>query len=115
MVGVFKKYHWPGNVRELENLLVRAAVVSKGHVLAQEDFPDLLESAYHEGPETRAAGVHSEAQREKGLETLDDIEERHIRKVIAKVGKNKGEICEILGISRPTLERKIEKYGIEFD
>jgi two-component system response regulator AtoC len=47
--------------------------------------------------------------------TLDEVEERHIRKVIAIIGKNKGEICEALGISRPTLERKLEKYQITFE
>jgi len=63
------------------------------------------------GPRDKSPGD----QAATGLETLDDIEERHIRRVIAKIGKNKGEICEILGISRPTLERKLEKYGIEFE
>jgi len=47
--------------------------------------------------------------------TLDEVEERQIRLVITKIGRNKGEICEALGISRPTLERKLEKYGITFE
>lgn len=114
MMDVFMEYHWPGNVRELENLLVRAAVVSKGQVLGTEDFPDLLGREKGEGVR-RAAGPGAAADQETGFETLDDIEEKHIRRVIARVGKNKGEICDVLGISRPTLERKLEKYGIEFE
>jgi two-component system response regulator AtoC len=47
--------------------------------------------------------------------TLDEVEDRYIRKVIKETDKNKGEICEILGVSRPTLERKLEKYGITFE
>jgi two-component system, NtrC family, response regulator AtoC len=47
--------------------------------------------------------------------TLDQIEERYIRKIIKETSKNKGEICETLGISRPTFERKLEKYGITFE
>jgi two-component system response regulator AtoC len=44
------------------------------------------------------------------------MEEAYIRKVLLENShKNKGEICEILGISRPTLERKLEKYGIAFE
>ncbi len=112
MMDVFMKYGWPGNVRELENILVRAAVVAKGQVLGREDFPDLLGSA--QVPKAPAA-LAGEEEEGTGFETLDEIEERHIRRVIAKVGRNKGEICEILGISRPTLERKLEKYGIRFD
>lgn len=115
MMDIFMEYHWPGNVRELENLLVRAAVVAKGQVLGHEDFPDLLGHDKGEGARLTGAVSGPEADKERGFETLDDIEEKHIRKIIARVGKNKGEICEVLGISRPTLERKLEKYGIEFE
>ena len=48
--------------------------------------------------------------------TLDEVEDRYIRKVIKmSSNKTKGEICEILGISRPTFERKLEKYGITLE
>ncbi len=110
MVDMFNKYEWPGNVRELENLLVRAAVVAKGNVLGTEDFPNLLgygESECKPGQEAPPG--------EKKILTLDEIEEKHIRRVIEQIGRNKGEICEALGISRPTLERKLEKYGIAFE
>ncbi len=115
MMDIFMKYSWPGNVRELENLLVRAAVVAKSHVLGREDFPELMGAYIHEKARREAPQDVAEKENEDGLLTLDEIEQRHIRMVISKVGKNKGEICEILGISRPTLERKLEKYGIEFD
>jgi two-component system response regulator AtoC len=50
------------------------------------------------------------------LLTLDDVEEKYIRKIIKVYSnKNKGELCEILGISRPTFERKLEKYGITLE
>ena len=112
MMEIFLKYRWPGNVRELENLLVRAAVVAKGQILVRGDFPELLEE-----PSSEAAQEEAPVGRtgDGKLPTLDDIEEQYIRKVIRESGKNKGEICEILGISRPTFERKLEKYGIAFD
>jgi two-component system response regulator AtoC len=47
--------------------------------------------------------------------TLDEVEELHIRKVIRDTKLNKGEICDLLGISRPTFERKLEKYHIPFE
>jgi two-component system, NtrC family, response regulator AtoC len=109
MMRIFLGYRWPGNVRELENLLVRAAVVAKGQVLIRGDFPELMEEPGEAQPE--AAGRKADGS----LPTLDDIEEQYIRKVIRESGKNKGEICEILGISRPTFERKLEKYGIVFE
>jgi two-component system response regulator AtoC len=112
MMEIFLNYRWPGNVRELENLLVRAAVVAKGQILIRGDFPELVEETSSEAAqEETPAGRTGDGK----LPTLDDIEEKYIRKVIRESGKNKGEICEILGISRPTFERKLEKYGIAFE
>ncbi|MDA8124838.1 MAG: sigma-54 dependent transcriptional regulator [Deltaproteobacteria bacterium] len=108
----FRRYRWPGNVRELENLLVRAAVVAKGQILSSSDFPELDRELDRVVEPVETKGVAGE----KGqLPTLDDIEEQYIRQVIRESGRNKGEICEILGISRPTFERKLEKYGIVFE
>lgn len=112
MMEIFLKYRWPGNVRELENLLVRAAVVAKGQILIRGDFPELVEETSSEAAQEEApVGRTGDGK----LPTLDNIEEQYIRKVIRESGKNKGEICEILGISRPTFERKLEKYGIAFE
>jgi two-component system response regulator AtoC len=116
----FINYNWPGNVRELENLLLRACVIAKGQVLGKNDFPEL-------GSEEDVNTLRSIQGNADGIEeifnasgpekllTLDEVEDRYIRKIIRETGKNKGEICEILGISRPTFERKLEKYGITFE
>ncbi|MBW2637649.1 MAG: sigma-54-dependent Fis family transcriptional regulator [Deltaproteobacteria bacterium] len=113
MTNIFRQYNWPGNIRELENLLIRAAVVAKGHILAKEDFPALIETL--DGKKIEVAGEEGSRSSAGGFLTLDEIEERHIRKVIRETEKNKGEVCDILGISRPTFERKLEKYGITFE
>ena len=112
-MDIFLKYSWPGNIRELENLLVRAAVVAQGHTLARENFPDLIEDVKNAGAKEEI-GEDDLADSGRFL-TLDEVEEMQIRKVIRNSDKNKGEICEILGISRPTFERKLEKYGITFE
>ena len=115
MMQVFRKYGWPGNIRELENLLVRAAVIAKGQILGKSDFPDLLESSPDKAPSARESGGEGSQDDAGRFLTLDEVEERHIRTVIRETSKNKGEICEILGISRPTFERKLEKYSITFE
>jgi len=114
VMEIFMQYTWPGNVRELENLLVRACVVAKGQVLGVNDFPELGKEEAAGPAGDRDANLFQASEPGKLL-TLDEVEERYIRKVIKETDKNKGEICEILGVSRPTLERKLEKYGITFE
>lgn len=120
MMEIFMKYKWPGNIRELENLLVGACVAAKGQVLEKNDFQKLnLDEAVHTLKDLRISTRETEEifkLSESGkLPTLDEIEERYIRKIIRETDKNKGEVCEVLGISRPTFERKLEKYGIAFE
>ncbi|MCX5842778.1 MAG: sigma-54 dependent transcriptional regulator [Deltaproteobacteria bacterium] len=114
LMALFLKYSWPGNVRELENLLVRAVVVAKGQIIGRGDFPELSEDVEQRSiPEEKKGSDFMEGGR---LLTLDDVEEKYIRKIIKVYSnKNKGELCEILGISRPTFERKLEKYGITLE
>jgi len=112
MMEIFMTYRWPGNVRELENLLTRAVVVAKSQVLTRGDFPDLSEEALmavNRGQE--------EAMAPSGRPlTLEAVEEQYIRRIIKENShRTKGELCEILGISRPTFERKLEKYGITIE
>ncbi len=113
MMEVFRGYSWPGNIRELENLLVRAAVVAKGQVLIKSDFPNLNDEGNIEKASEQALEYARDASGR--FMTLDEIEERHIRRIINETKKNKGEICDMLGISRPTFERKLEKYGITYE
>lgn len=112
MMDIFMKYRWPGNVRELENLLTRAVVVAKSQVLTRGDFPELGDDAVN-----GANGKHAEIVIEPGKNmTLDEVEEQYIRRVIKDNNhRTKGELCDILGISRPTFERKLEKYGITIE
>jgi len=113
MMKIFMKYSWPGNIRELENLLVRALVVAKGQILVRSDFPDLIDEGHDkEIQQEKANAIETSGK----LSTLDEVEEMYIRKVLKENSTlNKGEVCEILGISRPTFERKLEKYGIAFE
>jgi two-component system response regulator AtoC len=114
VMEIFMNYNWPGNVRELENVLVRACVVAKGQVLGVSDFPDLGKDSAILPDKDDTADIFTPEEPGKFL-TLDQVEERYIRKIIKETDKNKGEICETLGISRPTFERKLDKYGISFE
>jgi DNA-binding NtrC family response regulator len=98
-------YQWPGNVRELENMLTRAVVLAKTDVLDET----LLSLGTAQG---EPAAVGAEADAEGSLPTLREIERRHIVRVLAHTEWNKRRACAILDISRPTLDRKIDEYGL---
>ena len=97
---------WPGNVRELENLLTRAAVLSQGDLLLEEH---LVQNGEQGARAPRAAPVPAASER---VPTLDELEKAHIERVFTMTKGHKGRACQILGISRPTLERKLRKYGL---
>jgi two-component system, NtrC family, response regulator AtoC len=98
---------WPGNVRELENMLTRAVVLAKADVLDETLLP--IGAAAPAG-DPAAHGV--EADDLGALPTLRELERRHIERVLAHTAWSKRRACAILDISRPTLDRKIEEYGL---
>ncbi len=96
------EYSWPGNVRELENVLERAAILAKSEVIEIWDLPRALQ-----GAEKRTHGVPLwEA-------SLADVESEHIRRVLRACKGNRTKAARTLGISRSTLWRKMQQYGIE--
>ena len=108
-IKMLLEYPWPGNVRELENALTRAVVLARGPAVT----PDLL-SLQSLG--TGSGGDPSAEQPEMGSEpdqTLDALERDHVAEVLRRVGGHKRRAVEILGISRPRLDRIIAKYGLE--
>ena len=90
-------HDWPGNVRELENTLTRAVVVATGGVLRPEHLtlrPGRLE-------------------KEPELVSLTELERRHVARVLAATEGRKSRAADILGVSRPRLNRLMEKYGLD--
>ncbi|WP_428610081.1 sigma-54-dependent transcriptional regulator [Sedimenticola sp.] len=106
-LAALKSYDWPGNVRELENLLTQALVHARGNVLT----PDLL---LFKPPTNTPLQQATPATAGNGPveRTLDQVEAAHIQRVLDHTGGHKGNSCEILGISRPALDRKIKKYNL---
>lgn len=104
-----KGYDWPGNVRELQNVLRRGMIHSKGEIFElDEDWvrkKDLTQPGGSEEPSWPA-------EEEEELQSLEEVEKAHIMKVLRRTRGNYGDACRILGISRPTLRRKINEYNL---
>ncbi len=95
---------WPGNVRELRNVLTRAVVRARGRIVDEDDL-DL-----GAGLDARPPAAPSAPER---FLTLDELERAHVQRALELAGGHRGQACALLGVSRPTLLRKIRKYGLE--
>ncbi len=109
-LSAINAYHWPGNVRELENLLTQAMVHAQAGALTPDLLP--LHRSHPEGSGSAPSSSTPTPNGEGPLESLDELEARHIQRVLNHTDGHKGNSCEILGISRPALDRKIKKYQL---
>jgi DNA-binding NtrC family response regulator len=102
------RHDWPGNVRELENVLTRACVLTKGNLLT----PDTLQG--FAPPISRASPSPSPPpSAPTALVSLRQVEREHIERVLQSTRWNKRKSCDILQITRPTLDRKIKEFNLE--
>ncbi len=123
-----EQYHWPGNVRELENIIRRALVVAKGDALLTDDLPvevtGKTAGATSIIPTTvpSAEGVHDVtmlarqlfhwARRDPKLKLIPSIERELVIQALKETNGNQVHAAKILGITRATLRKRLEKFGI---
>ncbi len=94
-------YDWPGNVRELESCIERATALCRGTEIDVGDLPKKVV----EHQSTRLEISTSSAAE---LLTLDEVNQRYVRQVLAAVGGNKTRAAQILGIDRRSIYRRLE-------
>jgi two-component system, NtrC family, response regulator AtoC len=99
VMNLLRMHDWPGNVRELENTITRAAVMARGPAIT----PDHITL----GPATDDA---LEMTDDRSLRALERI---HVQRVLIQAGRNKSRAAQILGISRPRLDRIISRHGLQ--
>ncbi|MEJ2396428.1 MAG: helix-turn-helix domain-containing protein, partial [Candidatus Thiodiazotropha sp.] len=89
---------WPGNVSEMKNVIERSLLLNN---LPSSSLPGrAIETVQNSGEEA------------DGL-LLEAVEKRHILRVLDQQSGNKSAAARILGISRKTLERKVQAWGLD--
>ncbi len=90
-------YSWPGNVRELQNVIQNCLICAEGDMLTPEHLPRAV----------------VEASRPPPLIAEMLVEQERLRRVLAQNGNNLAKTARQLGLTRQSLYRRLEKYGIQ--
>ncbi len=107
---LLRQYRWPGNVRELENAIERAVSLSHGPLVTPEDLPEAVrQGAIDEGDRK----LSQEDPTHDAYLTLEEVEKRHLIRVLKETKRNKVKAAKILGIDRRTLYRMAERFGLD--
>ncbi|WP_291778810.1 sigma-54 dependent transcriptional regulator [Cecembia sp.] len=97
---LLQRYNWPGNIRELQHAIERAIIMADGDELDGRDFFFLSAKPMNEKISTPASF------------NLDEVEKTTIQRVIDKNGGNISKAAKELGLTRASLYRRLEKYGL---
>ena len=108
-VAALRAHSWPGNIRELKNVIEHAAILSEGSVI---DADHLMIQQRTSLPATRTTGPVREIRIPPEGKALAAIEKEAVQLTLQITHGNRSAASRILGISRPTLARKMREYGI---
>ncbi len=97
-------YAWPGNIRELSHMMERAVLLAQGAELTAAEFnlPGMT------------ASIHNQTFHSQSLPmiTLDEAELQLIQQALGYTQNNKQHAADLLGITKSSLYRRLEKYGL---
>jgi len=95
-------YPWPGNIRELESVIGNACMMAGGKFLDINDLPERFRGE-----------VNDQLMTDDALLPLEEVERRHVLRVLELVGGNKVRAAEILGVGRATIYQLLARMKLE--
>jgi len=102
-ISMLQRYAWPGNVREFRNVIERSLLLGK--LPGDCCGCDNLTAAGNEGAQESNRADYPLHW------TMAEVEKQHMLRVLENVNGNKSEAARRLGVSRKTLERKVNSWG----
>jgi DNA-binding NtrC family response regulator len=99
VLRVFMDYDWPGNVRELKHTIEHGCLLCSGNILTLDDLPPDF-------------GVPQKDTKSDLHKVAGESEIQAIMRALEKTGGNRSSAARLLGMSRRTIYRKIEEYGL---
>ena len=111
---MLRDYTWPGNVRELKNVIEGALILCDGNIILPEHV-SLNRRSQHQQTTTSApapsAAFHTIVIPPTGL-TLDAAEKQLLESTLRLANFNQSQAARMLGVSRPTIARMMEKHRL---
>jgi len=104
-----ESHNWPGNVRELENAVERAVILSERGKQIEGDLLGLKSDSVKSSNDPGKSISDSDGE----LESMEDVEKRHIKNILDACGGNRSNAAKKLGLNVRTLRNKIKQYGFE--
>lgn len=112
LVNMLMQYPWPGNVRELQNLIERLVVVSEGEYITPNCLPhEILQKVTGAEDTGVPRAVPGESHLKEALASL----EKEVLLAAYQKYKSTHKVARVLGVSQPTVVRKLRKYGVQRD
>jgi DNA-binding NtrC family response regulator len=111
---VLQQAPWPGNIRELRNVIERACILNEGRMLGEREVQAALSApigrstAIAASPPAPTEGMAAAADRDPNL--LSTVQREQIERVLLQVNGNKSEAARLLGVSRRSLYRKLDRF-----
>ena len=109
-LAILGKYDWPGNIRELENAVLRSVSLSD-EIIYPEHLPPRIVSGC-EASQNSEASANSASSEDK-WQTLAEVEQDYVEKVLTHTGGNKQAASRVLNIDRKTLSRIVDRKRTE--
>jgi len=111
VMDAFKKYSWPGNIRELENMLERAYILAKSHMLTRQDFPGEI---FDSGSSPAMMPVNtSETLSDFRRKAIEVAEKSYLKELLVKHQGKLGKASTDAGVSPRQLHKLLSKYAIQ--
>jgi two-component system response regulator HydG len=102
-------HHWPGNVRELENAVERAVILADDGKKIEADLLGIADFRTQLGLKSKVLSNNEESNGE----SMEDVERKHIKKVLESCDGNRTHAAKKLGLNVRTLRNKIKEYDLE--
>ena len=109
-LAMMEAYPWPGNVRQLENSVERAVYLAEGELVTAAELPPEVRAFQGSAPSPAVPAAEGESP--SGGEGEDEA--ARIQDMLHRTHGNVMEAARLLGISRRTLYRKLQRYHIDY-